>query len=65
MRPSDARSEIAIASRRLRMCSSICSPRNMIDPDLIGQDSDDGRAHRAVVAEFFTTNNAENLSLGN
>jgi 2-polyprenyl-6-methoxyphenol hydroxylase-like FAD-dependent oxidoreductase len=38
--------------------------RNMIDPDLIGQDSDDGRAHRAVVAEFFTTNNAENLSLG-
>jgi FAD-dependent monooxygenase len=38
--------------------------RDMIDPNLIGQDSDDGRAHRAVVAEFFTTNNAENLSLG-
>jgi hypothetical protein len=36
----------------------------MIDPKLIGQDSDDGRAHRAAVAEFFTTNNAENLSLG-
>jgi hypothetical protein len=36
----------------------------MIDPNLIGQDSDDGRAHRAAVAEFFTTNNAENLSLG-
>jgi hypothetical protein len=36
----------------------------MIDPNLIGQDSDDGRAHRQAVAEFFTTNNAENLSLG-
>jgi 2-polyprenyl-6-methoxyphenol hydroxylase-like FAD-dependent oxidoreductase len=38
--------------------------RDMIDPNLIGQDSDDGRAHRQAVAEFFTTNNAENLSLG-
>jgi 2-polyprenyl-6-methoxyphenol hydroxylase-like FAD-dependent oxidoreductase len=38
--------------------------RDMIDPNLIGQDSDDGRAHRAAVAEFFTTNDAENLSLG-
>jgi hypothetical protein len=38
--------------------------RDLIDPNLIGQDSDDGRAHRAAVAEYFTTNNAENLSLG-
>jgi hypothetical protein len=38
--------------------------RDMIDPSLIGQDSDDGRAHRAALAEYFTTNNAENLSLG-
>ena len=38
--------------------------RDMVDPELIGQDSDDGRAHRAAVAEFLTTNDAENLSLG-
>jgi hypothetical protein len=36
----------------------------MIDPHLIGEDSDQGRAHRAAIAEFFTTNDAENLSLG-
>jgi 2-polyprenyl-6-methoxyphenol hydroxylase-like FAD-dependent oxidoreductase len=38
--------------------------RGMVDPNLIDEDSDDGRAHRAAVAEFLTTNNAENISLG-
>jgi 2-polyprenyl-6-methoxyphenol hydroxylase-like FAD-dependent oxidoreductase len=38
--------------------------RDMVDPKLIGQDSDDGRAHRAAVAEFLTTNDGENTSLG-
>jgi FAD-dependent monooxygenase len=38
--------------------------RDMVDPELIGEDSDQGRAHRAAIAEFITTNDAENLSLG-
>jgi 2-polyprenyl-6-methoxyphenol hydroxylase-like FAD-dependent oxidoreductase len=38
--------------------------RDMVSPSLIGQDSADGRAHRAAVAEFLTTNSAENTSLG-
>jgi 2-polyprenyl-6-methoxyphenol hydroxylase-like FAD-dependent oxidoreductase len=38
--------------------------RDMVDSELIGQDSDDGRAHRAAVAEFLTTNDGENTSLG-
>jgi FAD-dependent monooxygenase len=38
--------------------------RGMADPNFIGSDSDDGRAHRAAVAEFLTVNNAENTSLG-
>jgi 2-polyprenyl-6-methoxyphenol hydroxylase-like FAD-dependent oxidoreductase len=38
--------------------------RDMVDPNLIGEDSDDGRAHRAALAEFLTTNDAENISLG-
>src|SRR5258705_6888286 len=38
--------------------------RAMVDPDLIGQDTDDGRAHRAAIAEFLTTNDGENTSLG-
>ncbi len=38
--------------------------RDMADSELIGQDSDDGRAHRAAVAEFLTTNDGENTSLG-
>jgi FAD-dependent monooxygenase len=36
----------------------------MVDPDLIGEDSDQGRAHRAAIAEFIIANDAENLSLG-
>jgi 2-polyprenyl-6-methoxyphenol hydroxylase-like FAD-dependent oxidoreductase len=38
--------------------------RDMVDSELIGQDSDDGRAHRAAIAEFLTTNDGENTSLG-
>ena len=38
--------------------------RDMVDSELIGQDSDEGRTHRAAVAEFLTTNDAENTSLG-
>ena len=38
--------------------------RDMVDPNLIGHESAEGRAHRTAVAEFLTTNNAENLSLG-
>jgi hypothetical protein len=38
--------------------------RDMVDSELIGQDSDDARAHRAAVAEFLTTNDGENTSLG-
>jgi FAD-dependent monooxygenase len=38
--------------------------RDMVDPNLIGQDSDQGRAHRAAIAEFIIANDAENLSLG-
>ena len=38
--------------------------RDMVDPELVGHDSDEGRTHRAAVTEFLTTNNAENISLG-
>jgi 2-polyprenyl-6-methoxyphenol hydroxylase-like FAD-dependent oxidoreductase len=38
--------------------------REMVDPDLIGQDSDEARAHRAAVAAFLTANNGENTSVG-
>jgi 2-polyprenyl-6-methoxyphenol hydroxylase-like FAD-dependent oxidoreductase len=38
--------------------------RDMVDPELVGQDSDEGRTHRAALAEFLTTNSAENTSLG-
>jgi len=64
MRPSAARSETATAPRRWRTCWSTCSAATWSDPNLIGQDSDDGRAHRTAIAEFLTTNDAENISLG-
>jgi FAD-dependent monooxygenase len=38
--------------------------RDMVDPELLDHDGDDGHAHRAAVTEFLTTNDAENLSLG-
>jgi 2-polyprenyl-6-methoxyphenol hydroxylase-like FAD-dependent oxidoreductase len=38
--------------------------REMVDPDLIGQDSDEGNAHRATIAEFLTANDGENTSVG-
>jgi 2-polyprenyl-6-methoxyphenol hydroxylase-like FAD-dependent oxidoreductase len=38
--------------------------RDMVDPELIESDNDDGRAHRQRVEQFLSTNNAENLSLG-
>jgi 2-polyprenyl-6-methoxyphenol hydroxylase-like FAD-dependent oxidoreductase len=38
--------------------------RDMVAPHLIGEDSDQGRAHRAAIAEFIIANDAENLSLG-
>jgi FAD-dependent monooxygenase len=38
--------------------------RDMVVPHLIGEDSDQGRAHRAAIAEFILANDAENLSLG-
>ena len=38
--------------------------RDMVDPQLIGQDGDEGNTHRAAVAEFLSANDAENTSLG-
>jgi 2-polyprenyl-6-methoxyphenol hydroxylase-like FAD-dependent oxidoreductase len=38
--------------------------RELVDHDLIGCDSAEGRAHRAAVAEFVHANDAENVSLG-
>jgi hypothetical protein len=38
--------------------------RDMVDANLIGAASDAGNAHRAAVADFLTTNDGENTSLG-
>jgi 2-polyprenyl-6-methoxyphenol hydroxylase-like FAD-dependent oxidoreductase len=38
--------------------------RDIVDPNLIGQDSDEGNAHRAAVAAFLTANDGENTSIG-
>jgi 2-polyprenyl-6-methoxyphenol hydroxylase-like FAD-dependent oxidoreductase len=38
--------------------------QDIVDPNLIGQDSDEGNAHRAAVAAFLTANNGENTSIG-
>jgi 2-polyprenyl-6-methoxyphenol hydroxylase-like FAD-dependent oxidoreductase len=38
--------------------------RDIVDPNLIGQDSDEANAHRAAVAAFLTANNGENTSIG-
>ena len=38
--------------------------RDMVDSQLVDDDTDAGQAHRDHVAQFLATNNAENLSLG-
>ena len=38
--------------------------RDIVDANLIGQDGDEGNAHRAAVAQFLTANDGENTSLG-
>ncbi|MBV6762308.1 FAD-dependent monooxygenase [Rhodococcus opacus] len=38
--------------------------RDMVDTQLLGDDSDAGRTHRERVAQFLAANDAENLSLG-
>ena len=38
--------------------------RDMVDSDLIDADSDEGNVHREAVADFLSTNDGENTSLG-
>jgi 2-polyprenyl-6-methoxyphenol hydroxylase-like FAD-dependent oxidoreductase len=38
--------------------------RDKVDPNLIGDDSDEGNTHRATIADFLTANNGENTSVG-